>query len=174
MDELKQLQGEALAADALSAPAEQVQLDAQGQPIPVQEAVNVASEVSAAIKIVVGILSPVLPSLKDVYTDQTIGAVSEAIAGVCNKHGWLQGGIMGKWGEEIAAAAILIPIGMATYNGVKGDLSRLQEQAKAKGGKVKPADLSAPVKAPEGAPGAKTVTMGTIQPVAVESEGGES
>lgn len=171
MEGLQQLQGEALAADALSAPTEPVALDAQGQPIQAPEPVNVAAEVAAAVKIAVGILAPVLPSLAEIYTDQTVGACSEAIAGVCNKHGWLQGGLMGKWGEEIAAAAILIPIGIATYNGVRGDLAQLQEKAKAKGGKLKSADLSAPVTVKAAEPGAKTVTMGTVQPV--QGEAGE-
>ena len=165
MEALQQLQVEALEVDALSAPAEPVALDAQGKPIQAPEPVNVAAEVAAAVKIAVGILSPVLPSLAEIYTDQTVGACAEAIAGVCNKHGWLQGGLMGKWGGEIAAAAILIPIGIATYNGVKGDLAQLQVKAAAKDGAVKSANLTAPAPVTDQAPGSNTVTMGTVQPV---------
>lgn len=174
MDELQQLQGEALAADASAAPPVQPVIGPDGQPVQEPQPVDVAGEVAAMMKIAVGILSPVLPSLGEIYTEQTIGACSKAIAGVCVKHGWLNDGLMGKWGEEIAAAAILLPIGYATYNGVRGDLDNLKEKAKAKGGKVKPADLTAPAKpeaVPTSAPGAKTVTMGTVVQV---PEGGTS
>lgn len=59
-------------------------------------------------------------------------ALSESIARVCNKHGWLVDGIGGKWGEEIALAAIALPVGFSTYKAVTQDLSVLKAKAQAK------------------------------------------
>lgn len=171
--DLQQLRGEAAMADQEAQPVVQ-QFDDKGQPIQEAPPVDIAGEIAGLVKIAVGILTPVLPSLGEIYTEQTIGACAGAIAGVCNKHGWMQGGVMGKWGEEIAAGAILLPIAYATYNGVKGDLARLEQKAKEKGGKVKSVDLTAPKPeaVPTDAPGAKTVSFGTVTPT--ESEGGEA
>jgi hypothetical protein len=125
--------------------------------------VDLATEISQGIAIAVAILSPMLPSLRDVYTDATTGAAGAAIAAVCNKHGWLQGGVLGRWGEEIACLAVVGPLAVATYKGVTGDLAELRRKAaekKAAGGQ--PAAVAAPVPVPGSLqqPGSNTVSFG--------------
>lgn len=84
---------------------------------------TLANEIEGLIQIVVNILKPVLPSLPAVYTETQTKMASEAIADVCNKHGFLQGGLMGKYAEEIACLAICAPLGYATYEAVQRDLA---------------------------------------------------
>lgn len=146
---------------ALEAAAAQ-QAPAPGAPgETVQEAPpNLADELSAMIKIAVATLKPALPSLEEIYTPEATGAASAAIAGVCQKHGWLNGGLMGKWGEEIACLAIVGPLAFATYQGVNKDLAA----AKAKAEKKKPEALTNQISQAPG-PESKTVTFGN-QPVA--------
>lgn len=88
------------------------------------QAPDLANELKGLIAVAVATLSPIFPSLKEIYTDQATSTAAQAIAGVCNKHGWLGGGMFGKWGEEIAAVAVLAPLALATYTGVKNDLAK--------------------------------------------------
>jgi hypothetical protein len=114
-----------------------------GEPVKV----DLQTEFTGMIKLAVAALSPAFPSLSDIYTDQVTAAASSAAAQVCMKHGWLTGGIGGKWAEEIAAAAILLPLGYQTYQGISSDLAR-----------AKKSEPSAPI--PNETPSAKTVTFG--------------
>lgn len=101
---------------------------------------DLQTEIAALLKVAVATLGPLFPSIKTIYTDETIGAASGAVAAVCDKRGWLQGGLMGEWAEEIAAAAVVGPLAFATYQGIKADI----EARKPK--KVEePATLAAPV-----------------------------
>ena len=86
-------------------------------------------------------------------------AAAQAIAAVCNKHGWMQGGMMGRWGEEIACVAILGPLALQTVKGVKADLAA-REKDKPK----PPEQIAGPVigqPIPAEALGQKTVTFGS-------------
>lgn len=85
---------------------------------------DLAVEFTGMMKLAVAALSPAFPSLTEIYTDQVTAAAASAAAAVCNKHGWLQGGIGGKWAEEIACAAILLPLAYQTYQGVTSDLAK--------------------------------------------------
>jgi hypothetical protein len=85
-------------------------------------------EIAAAMGMAVSMLGPIFPSLKGIYTAETMGAASGAIAAVCDKHGWLSGGLMGKYGEEIACLAIVGPLGFATYQGVRADLAEMAKK----------------------------------------------
>lgn len=116
---------------------------------------DLAVEFTGMLKLAVAALSPAFPSLTEIYTDQVTAAAATAAASVCNKHGWLQGGIGGKWAEEIAAAAILLPLSWQTYQGITSDLARA--------GKSKPAETAA---IPTEQPSAKTVTFGAaVEPM---------
>lgn len=127
---------------------------------------DLAQEISDALGIVVGILGAPLPSLREIYTDQVRGAVSASVAAVCQKHGWLQGGVMGKWGEEIACAAVVLPLAYATVKGVKGDIEAIKAAASDKQGEqgAAPAAPAAPAPGELRAPGQKTVTFGAAVP----------
>lgn len=85
---------------------------------------DLAAEFTGIIKLAVATLSPAFPSLATIYTDQVTAAAASAAAAVCNKHGWMQAGVGGKWAEEIAAAAILLPLGWQTYQGITSDLEK--------------------------------------------------
>lgn len=98
---------------------------AAGAPV-VDPAVAMAGEFAGLIGALVGVLAPAFPSLASIYTEQSIGAASHAVAAVCVKRGWLSGGIMGEYGEEIAALIVCGPLAVATWQGVKGDLAKMR------------------------------------------------
>lgn len=100
---------------------------------------DLAQEITGLATVAVATLGPMFPSLKTIYTPQVIEAAAQAIAGVCNKHGWMQGGMMGEWGEEIACVAIVGPLAWQTHQGIKADLA-----ARDKDKPTKPEALTGP------------------------------
>lgn len=139
-----------------AAAAEQQQPGQQVETAPTEN--TLADEIASMIKIAVATLKPVFPSLHDVYTPETTGAAAGAIAGVCQKHGWLSGGLLGRYGEEIACVAIVGPLAFATYQGITSDI----EKAKAEKKPEALTNQSAPA-AP--GPKSKVVTFGNVAPV---------
>lgn len=104
------------------------------------EVPDLAGEIAGLVFAFTMMAKPFLPSLARIYTEDATNAAAGAVASVCNKHGWLQGGLMGDFAEEVAAAVILLPLAMATAQGVKADIaenSRREEFIKLK----KQADL---------------------------------
>jgi len=85
---------------------------------------ELANEFKVVIMMATGALAPAFPSLGEIYTEETAGAAAHAMASLCNKYGWMQDGIGGKWAEEIAAGAILLPLAWATYQGVQSDIAK--------------------------------------------------
>jgi hypothetical protein len=144
------------ALQAAAAGSEAGQLEAGPEESP---RLDLAQEITGLASVAVATLGPVFPSLKTIYTPEVTQAAAAAIAAVCEKHGWMQGGMMGKWGEEIACLAIIGPLAWQTSQGIKADLA-----AREKDKPTKPEaltgpgpDLTAPV---PGAPVAqKTVTF---------------
>ena len=102
---------------------------AEGQEEPAP-AVDLAGELSALTLAFVAMASPLLPSLAVIYTPDTTQAAASAVAAVCEKHGWLQDGIAQGYGEEVAAAVVLVPLAIATAQGVKHDLAELERKNK--------------------------------------------
>ncbi len=139
------------------------QVDSEGegipgaQPEPQAPEVDLASEIAGLVSMGVALLSPMFPSLKEIYTEQAVSAASTALAGVCSKRGWMQGGMVGGWGEELAAVAIVGPLVWATVQGVQGDLAKKRK-------KPEPERLAAPVPGDVVAPKveSKTVTFGGV------------
>lgn len=127
---------------------------------------DLAAEIRDALGIVVGILGAPLPSLRDIYTEQVREAVGASVAAVCQKHGWMQGGVMGKWGEEIACAAVVLPLAYATVKGVKADVAAIKAAAAGdKPGEPAAQDVpAAPVPGALREPGQRTVTFGAAVP----------
>lgn len=116
---------------------------------------DLAQEIAGLVTVAVATLGPLFPSLRTTYTPEVTQAAAESIARVCDKHGWLQGGMMGKWGEEIACAAIVGPLAFQTYQGVKADLEARKPPAEP--ARIAGPDLTAP--APTEAAGATAVTF---------------
>lgn len=153
----------ALEAAASADPAAQAQAQAEDQAAAdaAQAGADLAAELGALVRAAVAALSPAFPSLATIYTDATIPAAAGAVAAVCNKHGWLQGGVFGKWGEEIAALAIVGPLAVATVQGVRGDIAARKPKAQALEG-----GGQAPTLAPAAPDPSRTVIVGTVQPSA--------
>lgn len=86
-------------------------------------AVDLAGEISGLLLAFVAMAKPILPSLSRIYTEETAGAAGGAIASLCNKHGWMTGGLLDGYGEEVAAAVVLIPLTISTVQGVKADIA---------------------------------------------------
>ena len=131
---------------------------------PVQETgPDLAQELAGLVTVAVVTLTPLFPSLKDTYTPEVTQAAAGAIAAVCNKHGWMQGGMMGEWGEEIACAAIVGPLAFSTWQGIRADLearAATAKQIESRGLRQEGPELEAP--APAQQAGAKTVTFGAV------------
>lgn len=111
---------------------------------------DIAKEVAGLVAMAVATLGPLFPSLRDTYTEPVTAAAAQAIAAVCDKHGWMQGGLMGQWGEEIACLAILGPLGFQTYQGIKADLAAREAKEPQR------------LESVPGAAGGKSVQFGTV------------
>lgn len=131
--------------------------EAEAQPVAVVP--DLAGEIAGLVTAAVGMLGPVFPSLKDIYTPEATQAAAGAVAAVCQKHGWMQNGMLGEHGEEIACLFIVGPLAFATYKGVQVDIAaRKPAQPEREPGAL---DFSAPRGVVMGqAPGANTVSMG--------------
>lgn len=148
------------AAEAEPAPGGPDLVDVGAEPS--APAVNLEAEIAALAKVAVAMLGPMFPSLREVYTPETIEAAASVTAPLCRKHGWLPNGIGGKYAEEIAAAAVLAPLAYATYRGITHDLAEAKRKKAGEGGAEPLPDLSAPV--PDAPPAPKTVTFGAPIP----------
>lgn len=124
---------------------------------PVEHVPDLGQEIKGLATVAVATLGPMFPSLKTIYTPQVIEAAAQAIAGVCNKHGWMQGGMMGEWGEEIACIAIVGPLAWQTHQGIKADMAAREKDKPTKIEALTGPDLAAPV--PGEAVAQRTVTF---------------
>ncbi len=79
-----------------------------------------AAAVAQALELAVAVLAPMFPSLRQVYTPETIKSVAEVTAALARKHGWDLS--MTRWQEEIAFVAVVLPVGVQTYQAVLHDL----------------------------------------------------
>lgn len=120
---------------------------------------DLAQEIAGLATVAVATLGPMFPSLKTIYTPEVTEAAAQAIAAVCNKHGWMQGGMMGKWGEEIACVAIVGPLALQTLQGVKADLAAREKEKPTRPERIAGPDLAAPAPAPGAAVPQTTVTF---------------
>jgi hypothetical protein len=163
-DQIPELSGEqaqdfaALQAMANDAPAMPGQPEEPIQP----ERPPLEKEIAAALLMVSKVLGPILPTVAKIYSEETCEAVGNALAPLCNKYGWLQDGIGGKYGEEIMCLVVVGPIAYATVIAAQGDIAARspKKQTEALAG----ADIEN-VKQPEQpAAGAKTLTVGAPIP----------
>lgn len=104
------------------------QADAEGP----QATADQTEAIAASITMAVGMLSPLFPSLKQVYTEDAIGKLASTSNALAQKHGFVLSEFFTKWKEEIAFGAVGIPIAMATYQAVLHDLEERERQAQEK------------------------------------------
>ena len=122
-----------------------------GEPAAAQ-APDLGDEIAGILMAVATVLAPALPSLKTLYTPETTGAAGAALAALCRKHGWLDGGLMGEYAEEVTAAMVCGPLAVATWQGVKADMAALKAKhasAQSLPGAVPPGLTPEPEKAEE-------------------------
>lgn len=122
------------------------------------EAQSLQDELQGFISFAVDALKPFFPSIGAIYSHEVIDGLSISGAKLCAKHGWLGGGLFNEWGEEIGFLAVALPIGYATYNGIKGDIAARKKPAISSGETI---DMNQ-VKRKEvyQEPGANTVSFG--------------
>lgn len=121
---------------------------------------NLADEIAGALLMLSKVAAPMFPTLAKVYTQESCAAVGAAIAPVCDKYGWMQGG-MGEYGEEIMCLIVVGPMAYATYSAVSVDLEARAERERAeKGGKSIGVGKAQPVPGAMSVPGSDTVTIG--------------
>lgn len=121
-------------------------------------------ELADAITASVTLLEPFFPTLPTVYSPPTVQRLAAATEAVCVKRGWLANGLFGGASEEVMLAAVVIPVGLATWGAVRADLIRakIEEKpwlswlARVTGWSKRKAK---PIPAEK--PGAAAVTMGT-------------
>jgi hypothetical protein len=147
---------------ALQMAANEADAGPPGAPVgPEAPTIDLGQEIAGLMKVAVATLSPMFPSLKRIYTTEITETAAGAIAAVCNKHGWMQGGMFGEWGEEIACLAIVGPLALSTYQGVSQDMAEAKAKEKPTE-RLEGPNLSAP--APVAEVGSKTVTFGAPAP----------
>ena len=132
---------------------------APGDPEPEPEPVRLSldQEIAGMLQMIAGVLQPVLPSVAKIYSPEVCGAVGGAVAPVCIKHGWLQGGIGGKYGEEIMMLVVVAPLAWATMEATKTDIAARKPQPATKQQGI---DLDAPAAVPAASAGSNKVIIG--------------
>lgn len=115
-------------------------------------------ELAAMLSMVSKMVAPALPSVAAIYTDEACGAVGMAVAGVCDKYGWLQGGVGGEYGPEIMCLIVVGPIAFATYGAVQKDVAAIQATKRPSGDRT--IKVTEPPAGAQRPPGADTVTVG--------------
>lgn len=113
MDEsaLNQLRDEAATADAEEARSvEGVVEPAGAAPLPPDP----VAEAKAVFGVAVMMLTPVLPYLPGIYTDEALGNLAAAYVPVAQKYGWDMSTWLGQYAAEIALAGVAIPLAMRT------------------------------------------------------------
>lgn len=78
-------------------------------------AADPVGEAKAVFGMAVAMLSPLLPYLPTIYTEQTLGALASAYVPVAQKYGWDLPGMLGEYGAEIALVGTAVPLAMQTY-----------------------------------------------------------
>lgn len=168
-------QGEAGEAAAdLKALQRMANADPGAQPDPEEVAAEQArpaldQEIAGALMMLAKMAGPMFPSVAEVYTDETCAAVGAAVAPVCDKYGWLQGGIGGEYGPEIMCLVVVGPMAYATYAAVQKDLeAKAAEKRRRAAERGQVPQVAAPrPKDPPGTlqtPGSDTVSFGAPVP----------
>jgi hypothetical protein len=111
--------------------AVQAMADAEAAQAEAAQAAQVDENTNAVrlgLDVAIPFLCRLYPSLADVYTDETRGAVAMTVGPVLTKYGVHLGDVGGRYREEIAMVAVCAPIAMATYQGIKADVEAREKQ----------------------------------------------
>jgi hypothetical protein len=160
-----ELDGEQAAAFAsLQARADAQHVPGQAEPEPEAPSVPLADQISGMLGMLVGVVTPMFPSLALIYTPEAVEQVGVALQPLCEKHGWFEDGISGKYGEEVMALIVVGPLAYATYAGISSDIAarKPQKTIAAIDGPITPSSAPVAARAGDGNPGA--VTVGEVIP----------
>jgi hypothetical protein len=108
---------------ALNAAANAAEPVQPGEAQPAQQGPTLEQEITAMLTMVAGMVKPALPSVAGLYPPVVCETIGKTLGAVCDKHGWLQSGIGGKYGEEIMCLVILGPLAWATVEAAKTDIA---------------------------------------------------
>lgn len=127
MDQVNELDGLIAQAGALdgdaaaTSPAAIMEQQAQA------EAMGLSDQNSQAVGMMLGLAVPILsrlyPSLEQVYTPETCGALSASLGPVLAKYGVNLTEWGGAYKEEIGALFVCGPVAWATVQGIKADIA---------------------------------------------------
>lgn len=120
-----------------------------------------AEEAKAAFGLVVGLLSPLLPYLPAIYTDDALSRLAGAYVPVAEKYGWNMGGMFDQYGAEIVLAGVALPLVAQTRNVHIAWAAERAAREKAD----KPGALPAAPVSQDAPRGHQAVQFGTAQPV---------
>lgn len=122
------------------------------------------AETSAVLSMVVGMLSPLLPYLPEIYTPEKIAALAGAYVPVAEKYGWQSAGWLDKYGAEVVLIATAAPVAMQTAQAHRAWQAAREAERRAKSGERVAVTVKADEPLPAG-PGPGTIQFGTAVPV---------
>lgn len=123
--ELQKLEQEIRADEQAEAGEEKAKEQAEAaESVPDQSA-----SIAAALTMTVSMLQPMFPSLGQIYKPDVIKQLAEKGAALTAKHGFVLADFLARWREEIEFTALALPVGLATYQGVLGDLDRRKAES---------------------------------------------
>lgn len=94
-------------------------------------AMDALKEARDLINFCVVTLKPLYPSIGPIYTPETIESIAGVLVPLMEKYGLTFGGFFDRWGPEINAIIVLVPIIGATFKAIKADNAARAEAVKA-------------------------------------------
>lgn len=132
--------------------------------VPAEVGPDATAETAAVLKMAVALLSPMLPYLPEIYTEDKIIALAGAYVPVAEKYGWTSGGWFDKYGPEIVLAATALPLAFQTKQAHGAMLDARAKAAKAARAPLPQVSSAAPNEA-MATLSPRDVQIGTAQPV---------
>jgi len=155
--------GDEAAADLralqLAADNDPNQLPDPNEPPPPPAPPPLDAEIAGMVLMLSKVLAPAFPSIAAIYTEEACNTLGLAVAPVCEKYGWMQGGIGGEYGPEIMCLCVAGPMAFATYAAVQNDIAERRAKERADKGGNEPKALQ-PAPGVLRVPGSDTVTFG--------------
>lgn len=140
-----------LHAEALATAPETLAAAEELEAAPAAPVIDPAQEWAGVLKIAVMMLTPAMPFMPAIYSDETIAQLAGAIVPVADKYGVTTGGVFGRFGPEIGLAAVAGPLVIRTVQEFR---AMRAEQRAAVAAASQPA---APVQAAAAAPQPATI-----------------
>ena len=118
--EIASIGAQAAADELLQTPAEPI-IDEQGNVVEQAAPVDYVGEASEIVELAYDGLSPIWPSLANVYTPEVRGKIAKRAAPLMEKYGLTFGGMLEKWGAEIMFAVTVVPLIAPTAKAIAAD-----------------------------------------------------